>query len=214
MLQQIYYVSLLYAHLRFVKLMGSISVLIIPFHILWRIQINLRQKLILGATLSLSIFMIILAIIRISKIRADKETADIIWVIFWQQIEASTAVIMISLSAFRTFFVARESRLRHDRNRHRQWYMDRKNQIASALRRKKFRSASGSGCGSEELNHLVAIPRATMTGMRTFINGGGGEPNDENHLSSRGGENAEKIRVEQRIEITSIGSDQVRQSLS
>ena len=154
--------------------------------------------------------MIILAIIRIAKIQANRDVARMIWIILWQQIEASTAVIVISLSAFRSFFVARESRLRHDRIRHRQWYMDRKNRIASALRRKRLRSGSGSESGSQELNHLVAIPRATMTGLRTFINGGG-EPNDENHLSSRGGENAERIRVEQRIEITSISSDQVCQ---
>lgn len=162
--------------------------LIIPFQILWQIQINLRRKLILGATLSLSIFMIIIAIIRISKIQAYQDHTDLIWIIFWQQIQASTAVIVISLSAFRSFFVARESRLRHDRNHHRQWYMDRKNRIASVLRRKRLRS----GSGSEEINHLVTIPRATMTGLRTFINGGGGgdEANDdknENHLSSAQG---------------------------
>lgn len=105
--------------------------------------------------------MIVIAIIRISKIRVRIHHVDIVWMIFWQQMEASMAVIMVSLSAFRSFFVARESRIRQ--NRHRHWYMSRKNQMAAAWRRKMFRSKS------EETNQLPEIPRATMTGMSTFI---------------------------------------------
>lgn len=193
--------------------------LIIPFHLLWRIQINLRQKLILGTTLCLSIFMIIIAIVRISNIRMNSgnffpslqgadfpslQGADIVWVIFWQQVEACTAVIMVSLSAFRSFFVAHESRLREDRNRNRHWYMSKKK--ALAWRRRMLQSES------EEMDQLPQIPRATMTGMRTFISGG---ENNESHMSSIGAratttlaksENAERIRVEKTI---STVSDQV-----
>lgn len=138
--------------------------LIIPFHLLWRIQINLRQKLILGTTLCLSIFMIIIAIIRISNIQLAERIEDIVWVIFWQQVEACTAVIMVSLSAFRSFFVTHESRLREDRIRNRHWYMSKK--MALVRRQKMLQSES------EETDRLPQIPRATMTGMSTFIRGG------------------------------------------
>ena len=180
--------------------------LIIPFHLLWRIQINLRQKLVLGTTLCLSIFMIIIAIIRISKIRLPDQAADIVWVIFWQQVEACTAVIMVSLSAFRSFFVTHESRLREDRNRNRHWYMSKKK--ASAWRRKVLlRSESGE----ETDHHLPQIPRATMTGMSTFIRGG---KSNESRMSSLMGagvttrmpaesENLERIIVEQTISTVS-----------
>lgn len=191
--------------------------LIIPFQLLWRIQINLRQKLILGTTLCLSIFMIIIAIVRISKIRIKRTLedinlpsgysasgADLVWVLFWQQVEACTAVIMVSLSAFRSFFVAHESRIREDRNRNRQWYMS--NKKALAWRRRLLQSEG------EEMDRLPQIPRATMTGMSTFISG---RENNESRMSSlragvtstpAKGENEERIRVEQRI---STVSDQV-----
>lgn len=165
----------------FIKLVNFILVLIIPFHIIWQIRIDARQKLILSSTLGLSVFMIIIAIIRISKVVAENLlSGDIIWIIFWQQIEACTAVIMVSLSAFRPFFVTRESRARDDQRRHRKWYMSRKNRVASALRRKKLRNESG-----EEMIQLPIIPRATMTGMSTYIKmTGGTEFTDARHHQS------------------------------
>ena len=74
---------------------------------------------------------------------------------------------MVSFSAFRSFFVARESRLRKNRNRRLHLYMSRKNQAAAAARR-LMRLHSES---REEMNGLPEIPRATMTGMDTFIRG-------------------------------------------
>lgn len=150
------------------NLLSLQSVLVIPFVQLWRVQISLRQKFILGTTLSLSIFMIVIAIIRVSKMRPGANDLATMWMTFWHQVEASTAVIMISFSACRSFFVVRESRLREDRNRHLHWYMSKKNRAAAAARRwMRFHSES------EETNELPEIPRATMTGMDTFIRGAG-----------------------------------------
>lgn len=186
----------------YILLIGFIVVLIIPIHIVWQIQINLRQKLILGTTLGLSIFMIIIAIVRISRFQGELAGLDVSWIIFWQQVEASIAIIMVSVSAFRSFCVARESQRRENRNRNRQWYMNPKNLMASALRRKRLRSES------EETNHSVAIPRATITGMRTFINRRGRSISESRLSSSLGDENAKRIRAEQSI---SFELDQVRQ---
>lgn len=120
--------------------------------------------------------MIIIAIIRISKMLLTSYAADIIWVIFWQQAEACIAVIMASFSAFRSFFVARDSRRREDQNRHRHWYMSKKNQMAAALRRRRLLPET------EEMDQLPDIPRATMTGMSTFIREG--KTNNESRVSS------------------------------
>lgn len=158
------------------KLTYVALVLVIPIHLLWHIQINPRQKIILGATLCLSIVMIIITIVRMSKIRIGPTQTDIIWEVFWHEIEACTAVIMVSISAFRSVFVAHNSH--RDQNRNRVWYMSKKNLLRSALRRKKLRS------DSEEMDQLPEIPRATMTGMRTFIHGG--EPHEGGiHLESQ-----------------------------
>lgn len=128
----------------------------------------------------LSIFMIIVAILRISIVFGSihgEHGANPVWMVFCQLVEASTAVIMVSISAFRSFFIARESRHRENRNRHRQWYLSRKNQMAAAWRRRKLRSES------EETTHgLPDIPRATMTGMSTFIRGE--ETRNESRVSS------------------------------
>ena len=154
-------------------------VLVIPIHLLWHIQINLRQKILIGTSLCLSIVMIIITIIRMSKIRIGPTQTDIIWEVFWHQVEACTAVIMVSVSAFRYVFVAHEAR-QQPPNRKRVWYMSKKNLLRSALRRKKLRSDS-----EEMMDRWPEIPRATMTGMRTFIQGGegGGENNSDPPVS-------------------------------
>ena len=142
--------------------------------------------------------MIIIAILRISRIGNEFDQANIVWMIFWQQVEACTAVIMVSLSAFRSFFVARKSRLRDDQRRHRKWYMSKKNQMASALRRKRLRHDD-----SEVIFQLGVIPRATMTGMSTFI-GGEKSNNNESQVSTLDVESAERIKVKQSISIDQV----------
>lgn len=146
--------------------------LIIPIRLLWRINLDFRQKLVLGATLCLSIVMIIICIIRISAIRIGHKSVDIVWLNFWNQIEACTALIIVSLSAFRSFFVTRESRAREAQNRQRFWYMNKNDRLRSAWRRR---------------DEPPDIPQATLTGMHTFMSRGkpkiGGHSNS---LSSEG----------------------------
>lgn len=109
----------------------------------------------------------IIAVIRMSNERTSPLDIDLMWITFWHQVEASTAVIMVCFTAFRSFFVARESRVREDRNRRLHWYMNRKHQATAAAKRWiGLRSDS-----REEINGLPNIPRATMTGMDTFIRG-------------------------------------------
>ena len=178
-------------------LTNTLPVLVIPIYVLWQVQINLRQKLILGTTLCLPIFMIVIAIIRLSAVHIEVmykdagpvRTVDFVWVLFWLQIEACTAVIMVSFSTFRSVFVAHQSRLRDDQDRHRRWYMSRKNMMASIWRRRKLELESES----EEMDRLPSVPRATITRMNTFI--GDEKPHDE-HATVPGAEAASRLANE------------------
>ena len=78
----------------------------IPIALLWRARIAIRQKIGLGITLSLSAVMAILALIRIGGMRLANGALDEVWVLFWLQQECSVAVTMVSITAFRSLFVA------------------------------------------------------------------------------------------------------------
>lgn len=148
--------------------------------------------------------------IRISAIRPGDSSTDLVWEIFWQHMEACIAVIIVSFSAFRSVFVAHDNRVREARDRNRLWYVDKKNILRSAWRRRKIRSES------EEMDRLPEIPRATLTGMHTFINGG--KVKVECQSASLSTENAttladsESVR-EMRANSIPIDSDEVSSSL-
>ena len=120
-----------------------------------------RQKCIVGAFLSLNIFMAITALIRASGL-GFRGTFDEVWLFFWHQIEACVAVCMISLTAFRSSFISSESQRAQKQAVQRPWY-------SSAILRKRAKRHS-----DKEFSHgLPEIPSATLTGMRTVIEGGG-----------------------------------------
>ena len=142
--------------------------MVIPIHLLRHVQIQLRQKLALGVSLCLSIMMIISAIVQISGIHAPSHAIDVTWEIFWQLVEACIAVIMVSLTAFRSLFVAHSAAAQNRQDRHRD--SGRRNRLDSMKFWKKRVSDD-----SEEMDGLPEIPRATITGLRTFIRGEGSE---------------------------------------
>lgn len=67
-----------------------------------------RQKLGIGAFPCLSVCTIFIAGIRISGFRPQGEIG-ISWQYFWWQVEASTAVVAVSATAFRSFFTDRST---------------------------------------------------------------------------------------------------------
>ena len=72
--------------------------------ILWNVKIPLRAKLGIGAALGLSVFMMIIATIRISLGEVAPKTSDTIWIYFCWYLESSIAVFMVSATAFRSTF--------------------------------------------------------------------------------------------------------------
>ncbi len=125
-------------------------------------QIKLRQKIGLAAFLCLSIFMILIAIIRISGF-IYHNAFDEGWVYLWQQIEACVSVSTISLTAFRSMFVANATS-RRDRE------MSPWQKSPGSSWRRRWYKKSGTSSQARELDDL-SIPSATLTGMRTMIGG-------------------------------------------
>ncbi len=129
-----------------------------------------QQKLGLGVLLSLSIVMVIVAIVRVAGVRLQSGDVDIVWLAFWQQQECSIAVSTFAITAFRTLFVQSASNQKRARVVSAYW----KNKL---LRRKVADESE-----QQKVDGLPAIPSATLTGMRTMIGESGklGAYNDLN----------------------------------
>ncbi|MCJ1389307.1 hypothetical protein MMC18_002163 [Xylographa bjoerkii] len=143
----------------------DILVVSFPIALLWRVRIALRQKIGLAMSLCLSLVMAITAITRISGIKLAGGAVDIVWLAFWQQQECSIAVTMVSVSAFRSFFVVSASNNVSPKKPKSSTYW--KNRLLQK------RSASSKDTEKGD-NELPQIPSATMTGMRTVIQGARG----------------------------------------
>lgn len=136
----------------------DILVVSFPIALLWKVRINLRQKLGLALVLCLSIVMVIIAIVRIAGIRLGGGNVDIVWLAFWMQQECSVAVIMVSCSAFRSFFVASTANSPAPEHSPNSW-----------KRKLLQRRPSPDRDDLESANGLPQIPRPTLTGMRSAI---------------------------------------------
>ncbi len=131
-----------------------------PIALLWRVRISVRQKIGLGILLSLSLVMAVIAITRMSGIKLADGAPDIVWLAFWQQQECSIAVIMISVSAFRSLFVTNSSTR-----------PEQKRAISLSYWRKRLlrKRARPELDDEERCYRLPPIPSATLTGVRTMI---------------------------------------------
>ena len=72
--------------------------------ILWNVKIPLRAKCGIAIALCLSVFMMIMAIMRMAFGEFIPGLSDTVWIYFWWGLESSTAVFMVSATAFRSTF--------------------------------------------------------------------------------------------------------------
>ena len=135
----------------------------IPVCLLWSVRIQARQKFIIGIFLSLNLFIIIIAAIRVPGLKFHG-TFDVIWLLIWQHIQACVAVIMISLTAFRSVYVSSQASRAYKELANKPWYSS----TVAAIRRKRALHQKDE----EYIPGLPTIPSATLTGIRTFIQGG------------------------------------------
>jgi len=111
---------------------------------------------------------------------------DSVWETFWQMMSAEVGLIMTSITAFRAFFVARNNEPHHHRQGSdpKRWSSRSKQLLRRLIAPSSWRSRhtsetpggdSGKAAGRRAggMRHLPSIPRGTMTGIRTFIDGQG-----------------------------------------
>ena len=108
--------------------------------------------------------MIIIAIIRISG-SVIKSNFDMVWVLFWHQVEGAVAIIMVSLTAFRSLLGIKALKARKKKKLESYLFSHRRQLLA-----RHFKKTTQDRFKSQQ---LPTVPGATLTGMRTFINGNG-----------------------------------------
>ena len=145
----------------------------IPILLLWNVQMSIRRKLALIGILCLSIFMILIAIIRIAAGNISHGQVDAAWAIFWLQVEACVGVMVVSVSAFRALFVAHKASKYNGRSPGNTRVAPSASGIGSHARRlwpqKLKPSLTGSQGRSGRNVELPAAPSPVYTGVRTHI---------------------------------------------
>jgi hypothetical protein len=134
--------------------------------ILREITISLRSKIYLALSLCLSVATICTTIIRVTGLKLPgHRSVDVVWQVYWQFVEACIGIVVVSMMVFRTFFVQRAARA------------SAKRQTPYTYISRLYRRGKRTG-GSRDPNNMELpqrFPNATLTGMRTFIQGGGEE---------------------------------------
>ncbi|KAK3329236.1 hypothetical protein B0H66DRAFT_609958 [Apodospora peruviana] len=93
----------------------DILILCFPISILWGVRVPMRKKIVLGCVFSLTIFTVIVTIIRgtiqYGRIASDfSQSQNIGWVWFWIVIELTTSYLIACLVSFRLLFVRNEKK--------------------------------------------------------------------------------------------------------
>ena len=109
--------------------------------------------------------MIVIAIVRISRI-SHSDIVDSVWQAYWQNLEPCIALLMSSVTAFRTIFVGQKIRKR-DRKR---WAAP-----SSWIERKKQKKANKENDMWNRDHQLLSVPQATymkkLRGQRATVEG-------------------------------------------
>ncbi|CAO1596352.1 hypothetical protein XANCAGTX0491_000203 [Xanthoria calcicola] len=140
----------------------DILIIIIPVALLWRVRISLRRKILLMFILGLSIFTIIVSIVRIAGARFPNGSVDSAWVVFWLQLEAAVAVIIVSITSYRSLFVKDKST---DNNKK----SPRDVRSSTGYKRKLWSSREKREEGTKQGVEMPTLPDPTLTWMRTVI---------------------------------------------
>jgi len=114
--------------------------------LLRRSHFRISQKLALGAFTSLSLVIVCFTIVRVVKINGG-HGLDIPWTFFWQQMQATVAVLMGSLTIFRILLTTQESIARAD---------ERRRARAAAPRSHVFSWLNVCGRGGRRINATVS----------------------------------------------------------
>lgn len=82
------------------------TVISIPIILISRVQIDFKRKIVIGTILSLSAAMIATALIRLFPPTMHILSIDGPWYFFWEAVESSLAVLMVSITSFKSIYGA------------------------------------------------------------------------------------------------------------
>ncbi|MCJ1310453.1 hypothetical protein MMC25_004117 [Agyrium rufum] len=140
----------------------DVFIISIPVVLLWRVRITMRQKLALGAVLCLSVFMIIVSIVKVASVYTHgAREIDLPWVQFWGEAEACVAIMVASISAFRSLFLSSNDQKNRQMKQRHQRPEDEKHLALSSSSGALRQKASG-GSGS-------LPPKVPMTILRSAL---------------------------------------------
>lgn len=140
----------------------------IPIIILRGSLLSRSTKVGLGIFLCLSVFMAICAIARIAGFHY-KGLEDDVWEFFWQHTEGAVAVMMASITAFRTLFVKQTNNLEVQTSRSPAETLYRRilRRFQSLARAQPAEKPTRTPASS--VLKLPKMPSPIFTGVRTFI---------------------------------------------
>lgn len=141
---------------------------------------GMKQKVALALSLCLSFVMIIVTIVGIFGIIA--QPLDVLWIVYWKYIESAVAIVMASVTAFRSLFIIRSGGREHHPNVKSYRLLTLLKKILSKRNKEGMQELSNEELPTRRDFLLPRIPGALMTGIRTFIRGAG--VSQKSHASS------------------------------
>jgi hypothetical protein len=118
--------------------------------------------------------MIGLTIVRVAGSKRQGQLNHV-WDMYFTVIAAEIGLMLVALTAFRELYVAKAQNRRVQKTiTTLNWYHRSRNKVVSVVGRIVGRESEGS-VGDEKVLIGNEIPRGTMTGVRTFVEGWGCE---------------------------------------
>ena len=114
---------------------------------------NVQQKISIGASLTVSIWLIVITLVRVALFKRGK-AIDIIWNLFFQFLEPNLAILAACFSAFRSLFV-----------RHSFHQRAKKGRPTHSLQQRGFKTTRRH---HRQLDDLTSFPGATADGIGTM----------------------------------------------
>ena len=143
-------------------------VLAIPICVIWKIKVQWSQKFALMSSLCLTVFMMATTITRLAGLIYN-DMVDTIWEIYWTLISGEVGVFLAAATAFRSFFVARKASKHGTPQQQAQRFFSAS--FVAKFNRKKRSTLDDTMDSRKEKGvfGLPRVPRAQITGLRTFI---------------------------------------------
>ena len=88
--------------------------------------------------------MIIIAIARISGLIL-RNNFDMVWVLFWHKVEVAVAIIMVSITAFRSLLGIKVLKARDKKKKERSWFSNRPKLLARYFKKQHKTNSSLNG---------------------------------------------------------------------